>query len=80
MLFRSFSTDESYRKLGVGYDSRDYDSIMRLVRHHYPSGKIQMVMNSPTSLVRKKEYAEALNAHGIEVHKWIFLEDRHGGE
>ena len=76
----SFSTDESYRKLGVGYDSRDYDSIMRLVRHHYPSGKIQMVMNSPTSLVRKKEYAEALNAHGIEVHKWIFLEDRHGGE
>ncbi len=73
----SFSSDESYRKLGVGYDSRDYDSIMRLVRHHYPSGKIQMVMNSPTSLVRKKEYAEALNAHGIEVHKWIFLDDRH---
>ena len=72
----SFSSDESYRKLGVGYDSRDYDSIMRLVRHHYPTGKIQMVMNSPSSLVRKKEYAEALNAHGIEVHKWIFLDDR----
>lgn len=76
----SFSSDESYRRLGVGYDSRDYDSIMRLVRHHYPTGKIQMVMNSPSSLVRKKEYAEALNAHGIEVHKWIFLDDRNVSE
>ena len=41
----SYSSDEAYRRLGVGYDSRDYDSIMRLLKHHYPSGKIQMVMN-----------------------------------
>ena len=71
----SFTSDEAYRKLGVGYDSRDYDAIMRLLRHHYPSGKIQMVMNSPGSLVKKKEYATALNAHGVDVHKWIFLDD-----
>jgi 3,4-dihydroxy 2-butanone 4-phosphate synthase/GTP cyclohydrolase II len=71
----SFSSDEAYRRLGVGYDSRDYDSIMRLLKHHYPSGKIQMVMNSPSSLVRKKEYSSALNDHGIDVHKWIFLDD-----
>jgi len=70
-----FTSDEAYRKLGVGYDSRDYDSIMRLIRHHYPSGKIQMVMNSPSSLVKKKEYAAALSAHQIDVHKWIFLDD-----
>lgn len=71
----SFSSDEAYRRLGVGYDSRDYDSIMRLLKHHFPSGKIQMVMNSPSSLVRKKEYSLALNDHGIDVHKWIFLDD-----
>ncbi len=70
-----FTSDEAYRKLGVGYDSRDYDAIMRLIRHHYPSGKIQMVMNSPSSLVKKKEYATAMNAHQIDVHKWIFLDD-----
>jgi 3,4-dihydroxy 2-butanone 4-phosphate synthase/GTP cyclohydrolase II len=71
----SFSSDEAYRLLGVGYDSRDYDAIMRLLKHHYPSGRIQMAMNSPSSLVKKKEYATALNAHGIDVHKWIFLDD-----
>lgn len=70
-----FTSDEAYRKLGVGYDSRDCDAIMRLIRHHYPSGKIQMVMNSPSSLVKKKEYATAMNAHQIDVHKWIFLDD-----
>jgi len=71
----AFSSDEAYRRIGVGYDSRDYDSIMRLVKHHFPSGKIQMVMNSPASLVKKKEYATALNDHGIDVHKWPFLDE-----
>lgn len=73
---RSYSTDESYRKLGVSYDSRDYEATMSLLKHHLPSNRIQMVMNSPSSLVRKKEYAEALNAHHIEVDRWIFLEKR----
>jgi 3,4-dihydroxy 2-butanone 4-phosphate synthase / GTP cyclohydrolase II len=69
------SSDEAYRKLGVGYDSRDYDASMLLLRHHIPNEKIQMVMNSPASLVKKKEYAAALNDHKIEVDRWIFLDD-----
>ncbi len=69
------SSDDAYRRIGVGYDSRDYDASMRLLRHHIPSGKIQMVMNSPDSLVKKKEYADALNEHGIDVEKWIFLDE-----
>jgi 3,4-dihydroxy 2-butanone 4-phosphate synthase/GTP cyclohydrolase II len=69
------SSDDAYRRIGVGYDSRDYDASMRLLKHHIPSGRIQMVMNSPESLVKKKEYAEALNAHGIDVEKWIFLDE-----
>ncbi|HRE81276.1 MAG TPA: GTP cyclohydrolase, partial [Opitutaceae bacterium] len=73
---QSFSTDEAYRKLGVGYDSRDYDAALRLLRHHIPNEKIQMIMNSPGSLVKKPEYAEALNAHKIDVEKWIFLDDQ----
>lgn len=71
----SLSSDESYRKLGVSYDSRDYDACMVLLRHHIPNEKIQMVMNSPASLVRKKEYAAALNDHHIDVEKWIFLDE-----
>ena len=69
------SSDDAYRRIGVGYDSRDYDASMRLLKHHIPSGKIQMVMNSPDSLVKKKEYADALNEHGIDVEKWIFLDE-----
>ena len=48
---------------------------MLLLRHHIPNEKIQMVMNSPDSLVKKTEYAEALNRHKIDVDKWIFLEE-----
>jgi 3,4-dihydroxy 2-butanone 4-phosphate synthase / GTP cyclohydrolase II len=75
---QALSSDEAYRKLGVGYDSRDYDASMLLLRHHIPNEKIQMVMNSPASLVKKPEYAEALNRHKIDVEKWIFLEDAPG--
>ncbi len=68
------SSDEAYRQLAVGYDSRDYDASIVLLKHHLPSEKIQMVMNSPESLVRKPEYAEALNHHRLSVEKWIFID------
>jgi 3,4-dihydroxy 2-butanone 4-phosphate synthase/GTP cyclohydrolase II len=34
-------------KLGVGYDSRDYDACFQLLRHHVPNARVQMIMNSP---------------------------------
>jgi 3,4-dihydroxy 2-butanone 4-phosphate synthase / GTP cyclohydrolase II len=71
---QAFSSDEAYRRIGIGYDSRDYDAALRLLRHHIPNEKIQMIMNSPASLVKKPEYAEALNQHRIDVEKWIFLD------
>jgi 3,4-dihydroxy 2-butanone 4-phosphate synthase/GTP cyclohydrolase II len=72
---QALSSDEAYQKLGVGYDSRDYDASMLLLKHHIPNEKIQMVMNSPASLVKKKEYSAALNNHRIDVERWIFLDD-----
>ncbi|OIR03631.1 GTP cyclohydrolase-2 [mine drainage metagenome] len=72
---RAASTDEAYRVLGVDYDSRDYDACVLLLKQHLPGGKIQMVMNSPDSLVSKTEYAEALKKHRIDVERWIFLAD-----
>lgn len=76
----STSVDESYRKLGIGYDSRDFEASMVLLKHHLPCERIQMVMNSPSSLVRKKEYAAALNANRIDVENWIFLGEGPGSE
>ncbi len=71
----SANSKESYQKLGVGYDERDYDGLFIVLKEHLPSNRIQMVMNSPTSLVTKPEYAEALNRHALEVENWIFLDE-----
>lgn len=68
------SSDEAYKQIGVEFDSRDYDASVLLLKHHLPGGHIQMVMNSPDSLVSKTEYAEALKKYNIDVENWIFLE------
>jgi 3,4-dihydroxy 2-butanone 4-phosphate synthase/GTP cyclohydrolase II len=72
------SSDDAYRRIGVDYDSRDYDASVMLLKQHLPCGKIQMVMNSPDSLVSKTEYAEALKKHHIDVERWIFLAGANG--
>lgn len=77
---QALSSDEAYRKLGVSYDSRDYEAAMLLLKHHIPNDRIQMIMNSPGSLVKKTEYAAALNRHHFEVDKWIFLDEQALGE
>ncbi len=77
---QALSSDEAYRKLGIEYDSRDYDAAFTLLKHHIPNEKIQMVMNSPGSLVMKPEYAESLHRQKFEVDKWIFLDDDSVGE
>ncbi|HMO64953.1 MAG TPA: GTP cyclohydrolase, partial [Verrucomicrobiota bacterium] len=71
----ALSSDEAYRRLGVDYDSRDYDACLLLLKHHVPTPRVQMIMNSPSSLVRKSEYAAALHKHGLEVERWIFLDE-----
>ncbi len=71
----SASTMESYLKLGISYDLRDYEAAMILLKEHLPTNKVQMVMNSPSSLVKKTEYTESLNKTGIDVDHWIFLEE-----
>lgn len=76
----SLSSNESYRKLGVGYDSRDYEASVLLLKQHVPNGKIQMVMNSPSSLVNKSEYTSSLKDHQIDVENWVFLEEKAGEE
>lgn len=72
---KSYSTEESYKKLGVDFDSREYDAVMTLLKCHYPKNKVQMVMNSPASLMNKREFANALSESGFEIVNWIFLEE-----
>lgn len=72
---RSQTSRESYEKIGVDYESRDYDGLFTVLQEHLPSKQIQMVMNSPNSLVTKREYAAALDRHQFDVVNWIFLDE-----
>jgi len=69
------SSDETYDKLGIAYDSRDYEAAMMLIAHHVPARRIQMIMNNPHSLVLKQEYAMALHRQRLQIDRWIFLEN-----
>jgi len=71
---QSLDTQASYRKLGIAFDQRDYGCMFEILKSHIPSHNIQMIMNSPNSLVSKSEYAQALHQSGFNVEKWIFLE------
>lgn len=68
------NTKESYEKLNIPFDQRDYECVFQVLKSHLPSRNIQMVMNSPNSLIQKNEYAQALNQSGLNVTDWIFLE------
>jgi 3,4-dihydroxy 2-butanone 4-phosphate synthase/GTP cyclohydrolase II len=68
------TTQESYRKLGIPFDQRDYRCVFDVLKSHLPGKSIQMVMNSPNSMVQKSEYAQALHESGLNVVNWIFLE------
>ncbi len=76
MMERGHSQDtrQSYEKLGIPFDQRDYNCLFEVLKSHLPSTNIQMVMNSPNSLVTKSEYALALHKSGLNVENWIFLE------
>ncbi|MCC5025138.1 MAG: GTP cyclohydrolase [Candidatus Synoicihabitans palmerolidicus] len=76
----ALSSDEAYKRIGVDYDSRDYEASVSLLKQHIPNEKIQMMMNSPSSLVKKPEYALALQHHKVDVERWIFLDDESLGE
>ena len=71
----ALSTGEAYKHIGVDYDSRDYEASIALLKQHVGTDKIQMIMNSPSSLVKKPEYAEALLHHNLDVERWIFLDE-----
>ncbi len=77
---KALSSDEAYKRIGVNYDSRDYEASVALLKTHVPHGKIQMIMNSPSSLVKKTEYAQALQKQHLDVEKWIFLDEDSIGE
>ena len=73
----SADTMDSYNRLGVSYDLRDYEAALILLKEHLNNKNVQMIMNSPSSLVKKTEYTQALNKLDLDVDTWIFLEGQY---
>lgn len=67
------SSDESYNKLGVEYDSRDYEAALRLVHHHAPRGQVALLVNSMNRALRNGEFERAVRASGVTVTRRIPL-------
>ena len=65
---------EARKMFGVNYDAHDCDGAISLLKIHCPEKKIQLIMNSPSSILRNTEYITALNKHAFDVKKWLFLE------
>ncbi|CAF1294134.1 unnamed protein product, partial [Adineta ricciae] len=67
------STD-ARKKIGIRYDTNDYDGTALLLSIHCPTKKIQMIMNTPSSIMRKTDYLSALKDSGFDVKKCLFIE------
>ena len=69
------NSDEARKKICVNHDSNDYDSAIALLKSHCPGKKIQSIMNTPKSILKKNAYINALTYHKFEIKKWLFLEE-----
>jgi 3,4-dihydroxy 2-butanone 4-phosphate synthase/GTP cyclohydrolase II len=69
------NSDEARKKINVNHDANDYNAATILLKNHCPNMNIQMIMNSPTSIINKIEYLKALKKHSFEIKKWIFIQE-----
>ncbi|CAF3162206.1 unnamed protein product [Rotaria sp. Silwood2] len=67
------NSDAARKRICVDHDTNDYDGTIALLKNHCPQGKIQLIMNNPSSILKKKECINALAEHRFEIKKWLFL-------
>jgi 3,4-dihydroxy 2-butanone 4-phosphate synthase/GTP cyclohydrolase II len=68
------NSDEARKKICVNHDANDYDGAIALLKSHCPHKKIQLIMNKPTSILKKNAYISALANYKFEIKKWLFLQ------
>jgi 3,4-dihydroxy 2-butanone 4-phosphate synthase/GTP cyclohydrolase II len=71
---RADCSEAAYRELAIKFDSRDYDACVALLARHVRGKRVQMVVQSAESLVRKHALMRSLRDNGMEVCKWIGME------
>lgn len=61
--------------LGVGQASGEESAALRLLRHHVPGGRVQMLFPAGETSERRQGLEEALRSHGFAVQSWIALDE-----
>jgi 3,4-dihydroxy 2-butanone 4-phosphate synthase/GTP cyclohydrolase II len=59
--------------LGVGRGPEETATALRLLRHHIPSGHVQMLVPAGESPERRRTVEAVLAAQGFTVHAWVPL-------
>jgi 3,4-dihydroxy 2-butanone 4-phosphate synthase/GTP cyclohydrolase II len=57
--------------LGVGRGPEEAATALRLLRHHIPSGRVQMLIPAGENPERRRALEEALGSQGFAVHAWV---------
>ena len=68
------NSDEARETICVNHDTNDYNGVIALLKNHCSHKKIQLIMNKPTSILKKHAYINALAHHKFEIEKWLFLQ------
>jgi len=67
------------RGIDLAYDDSDFDSCLQLLKGHVGGCRVQMVVNSPSSIPDSNAHEQALHRHGLQVANWLYLEDEEAG-
>ncbi|CAF1265259.1 unnamed protein product [Rotaria sordida] len=67
-------SDAARKTICVDHDANDYDGTIALLQNHCPQKKIQLIMNTSSSILKKKACINALADYKFEVKKWLFLQ------
>lgn len=77
---RAKDPQEASQILGTDFDARDYTAIARLIKHHYPQGKTDLILSHNDDTQQKADLLAALAKVGVTVGRMINAVNKQGGE
>jgi 3,4-dihydroxy 2-butanone 4-phosphate synthase/GTP cyclohydrolase II len=68
------STQEACKIMGTPFDGRDYTAVARLIKHHYPSGTIDIILSPAEDNTQRATLFKALADEGISIREYLTVD------
>ena len=65
---------EASKIMGTSFDGRDYTAVARLIKHHYPSGTIDIILSPADDNAARVSLFAALVEEGITIRKYLSVD------